>query len=140
MKEPDRVVRDVSSQSSRRRAVRLKAPANLTVELIDKQIVAQVVDIGLGGLGLLTSRPLDKGASYTVRLSLGEIVASCEARVAHCQRRGMGGGSPAWPSSRTSGWRSSSASLMPSRVTRLSFQTPLVGIPAPRLSGRFEAD
>ena len=91
MQQPDRrAPLTAGHPSSRRRAVRLEAPANLTVELTGKQIDVQVVDIGAGGLGLVTSRAIERGASYIVGLRLGDVVVSCGARAAHCRRRDDG--------------------------------------------------
>src|SRR5678815_3098581 len=87
--------RDSAGQShqppvSRRRAVRLEAPAGLTVTLSDTRISATVIDIGLGGIGLLVNCPLRRGASYGITLSLGTRTVACDARIAHCRRREAG--------------------------------------------------
>ena len=75
---------------SRRRAVRLEAPAGLTVTLSDNSISATVTDIGLGGVGLLTNFPLRRGVTYGITLRLGTRSVECEARTAHCRRREAG--------------------------------------------------
>jgi hypothetical protein len=76
--------------SSRRRAIRLDAPANLTVALSDTQVKARVVDIGLGGICIVSNLPLKRGMTYTVTLRLGAQTASCDARAAHARKRSDG--------------------------------------------------
>ena len=85
MKEPSRRIGDPASPSSRRRSVRLEAP-DLTIEL-EGRVTGQVIGIGLGGVGLLTARPVRKGATYRIGLRLHGVVVSCYARSAHCRRR-----------------------------------------------------
>ena len=87
MEEPKRVQ---SCVSSRRRAIRIEAPAGLTVAVADRRIKAQVVDIGLGGICLATNLPLSRGVSYGLTLRLGRQVASCDAKAAHCRRDASG--------------------------------------------------
>jgi len=85
----DRVSADQSPTLpvSRRRAVRLEAPAGLTITLSDTSISSKVIDIGLGGIALLANRPLRRGVTYTVTLCLAARKVACEARTAHCRRR-----------------------------------------------------
>ena len=84
----DRVSADPSSSLpvSRRRAVRLAAPAELAVTLSDTRISARAVDIGLGGLALLTNARLERGVTHWITLQLGTRAVTCEARVAHTRR------------------------------------------------------
>ena len=70
---------------SRRRAVRLDAPPALGVIFSDQRIVAKVLDMGPGGLGLRSNTSLETGETYEVTLMLGSGVLPCAVRVAHCQ-------------------------------------------------------
>jgi hypothetical protein len=70
--------------------VRLEAPAGLTVTISDDSISATVIDIGLGGVGLLANFPLTRGVTYGLTLRLGSRSVECEARTAHCRRRETG--------------------------------------------------
>jgi hypothetical protein len=75
---------------SRRRAVRLDAPPALGVIFSDQRIVAKVLDMGPGGLGLRSNTSLETGATYEVTLMLGSGVQPCAVKVAHCQLMNTG--------------------------------------------------
>jgi PilZ domain len=84
--------RDSTDQSptipvSRRRTMRLEAPAGLAVTLSDQRISATVVDIGVGGLGLLADFPVLRGVTYGLTLRFGTRSLTCEARAVHSRRR-----------------------------------------------------
>ena len=76
--------------SSRRRSVRLEAPPGLTATLSDPAIAVTVVDVSVGGLGLLASRPLARNTTYTVTLKLHKHTATCRARATHARRTAAG--------------------------------------------------
>jgi len=75
---------------NRRRAIRLDAPSSLCVNFRDKAIFATVIDIGTGGMGLLSNTPLETGATYEVTLRLGSHALECAGRPAHCQKQDDG--------------------------------------------------
>ena len=75
---------------NRRRAVRLDAPPSLCVSFADKQIFATVIDIGVGGIGVLSNTPMEAGATYELTLRLGTHLLYCAAKPAHCQQQDDG--------------------------------------------------
>ena len=75
---------------SRRRALRLQAPNGVTITLSDPRIAATPVDIGTGGVGLITNLPLGRGVVYGLTLRLGKKAVTCQARAAHSRRVGDG--------------------------------------------------
>ena len=88
MKPSERHPADLSPDlTSRRRAIRLAAPAGLTVTLSDSRVHEHIVDISHGGVGLLTDCPLTNGASYLLTFRIGTRVATCSATAAHVNKR-----------------------------------------------------
>jgi hypothetical protein len=78
--------KDSNPSTSRRRAMRFDAPPGLSVTFSDRRIEATVCNISGGGLGLITSVPVRRGATYTLTLRQGTLVASCDAEAAHVRR------------------------------------------------------
>jgi hypothetical protein len=75
---------------SRRRAIRIKPPANLQVRLSDAKIKVTITAIGPGGMGLIADRPLARNTVYAVRLQIGKDVVRCGATGAHCRKQNDG--------------------------------------------------
>jgi len=76
--------------TSRRQAIRLAAPPGLAVALPDAGVRAEILDISLGGIGLLTTGPLTQGADYSLTFRIGSRSIACSATVAHVRRRAEG--------------------------------------------------
>ena len=92
MPSTDRHPADLSPDlKSRRRAIRLAAPAELTVTLSDRRIAAEILDISHGGLGLLTNFPLSRGATYTLTFRFRTRVIRGTANAAHVRKHQDGG-------------------------------------------------
>ena len=88
MKPSERHPADLSPDFiSRRRAIRLAAPAGLTVALADSRVHARIVDISHGGVGLHTNFPFTHGASYVLTFRIGTRIATCSATAAHVNKR-----------------------------------------------------
>jgi hypothetical protein len=91
MKEPEHgAIHPFDRAVSRRRAVRLTAPPNLTVTLPNQNLVARVIDIGSGGVGLAASAALRPGTTQDLHLQVGPDRAHCRATVVHCRRHPNG--------------------------------------------------
>ena len=91
MKEPeDGAIQQFDRGVSRRQAVRINAPPNLTVTLPNQNLVARVVDIGSGGIGLAASAALPPGTAHDLHLQIGPERAHCSATVVHCRRQQNG--------------------------------------------------
>jgi hypothetical protein len=76
---------------SRRRDLRVDAPASLRVAMPTTQGPLTVSDISMGGLALAVHAPAALRTIHTVSLTFGSIKVEHKVRVLHCRRNPQGG-------------------------------------------------